>query len=101
LTTPQGEAWAAAGDAACTWDPLSSAGILKALRTGRLAAFVALDAMRGRPDAALRYTTILRSEHAAYLEARAWFYSQERRWRDSLFWRRRAIAAVADAAPTE
>ena len=89
LAVPQGDGWAAAGDAACAWDPLSSAGILKALRTGRLAAFVALDAMQGRGDTALRYTHILRNEHAAYMKARAWFYQQERRWQDAPFWRRR------------
>jgi flavin-dependent dehydrogenase len=94
LATPQGDAWVAAGDAACAWDPLSSAGILKALRTGRLAAFVALDAMQGRPDAAERYTRIVRGEHAAYLEERTRFYSLEGRWRDAPFWRRRAVAAM-------
>jgi flavin-dependent dehydrogenase len=60
-----------------------SAGILKALRTGRLAAFVALDAMQGRLDTTQRYTRILRREHAAYLEERARFYSLEGRWRDT------------------
>jgi flavin-dependent dehydrogenase len=90
LPTPQGDAWVAAGDAACVWDPLSSAGILKALRTGRLAAFVALDAMQGRPDTTMRYTSILRREHAAYLEERRRFYSLEGRWRDGPFWSRRA-----------
>jgi flavin-dependent dehydrogenase len=101
LTAPQGEAWVAAGDAACAWDPLSSAGILKALRTGRLAAFVALDAMKGRPDTALRYTSILRHEHATYLEARAWFYRQETRWQTASFWRRRAVPALTDTTPAE
>ena len=101
LAVPQGDGWAAAGDAACAWDPLSSAGILKALRTGRLAAFVALDAMQGRPDTALRYTRILRNEHAAYMKARAWFYHQERRWQDAPFWRRRAAPAPADVPTTE
>jgi flavin-dependent dehydrogenase len=89
LTMIQGEAWVAAGDAACSWDPLSSAGILKALRTGRLAAFVALDFMDGRPETARRYAGILQREHAAYREARAWFYRQEGRWRDAPFWARR------------
>jgi flavin-dependent dehydrogenase len=98
LVTPQGGAWVAAGDAACTWDPLSSAGILKALRTGRLAAFVALDAMRGRPDTTQRYTRIVRREHAAYLEERTRFYSLEGRWRDAPFWRRRGISTTANEA---
>jgi flavin-dependent dehydrogenase len=89
LTLVQDEAWVAAGDAACCWDPLSSAGILKALRTGRLAAFVALDFLNGRPDTARRYASIVQREHAAYRETRAWFYRQEVRWRDAPFWARR------------
>jgi flavin-dependent dehydrogenase len=97
LVTPQGNAWVAAGDAACAWDPLSSAGILKALRTGRLAAFVALDAIHGRPDTAQRYTSILRREQAAYLQERTRFYGLERRWPYAPFWRRRARPAMADA----
>jgi flavin-dependent dehydrogenase len=101
LPTPQGDAWVAAGDAACVWDPLSSAGILKALRTGRLAAFVALDAMQDRPDTTLRYTSILRHEHAAYLEERSCFYRLEGRWRDAPFWSRRADPAILNATPTE
>jgi flavin-dependent dehydrogenase len=96
LMTPQGDGWIAAGDAACAWDPLSSAGILKALRTGRLAAFVALDAMQGRPDATQRYTSIVRREHAAYLEERTRFYGLEGRWRDAPFWRRRAAPVMAN-----
>ncbi len=98
LVTPQGDAWVAAGDSACAWDPLSSAGILKALRTGRLAAFVALDAMRGRSDRTQQYTRIVRREHAAYLEERTRFYSLEGRWRDAPFWRRRATSAMANDA---
>lgn len=94
LVTPQGDAWVAAGDAACAWDPLSSAGILKALRTGRLAAFVALDAMQGRPDTTQRYARILGREHAAYLEERTRFYSLERRWHDAPFWRRRVAPSA-------
>jgi 2-polyprenyl-6-methoxyphenol hydroxylase-like FAD-dependent oxidoreductase len=95
LVTPQGNDWVAAGDAACAWDPLSSAGILKALRTGRLAAFVALEAMQGRPDTTQRYTRIIRREHAAYLQARTHYYSLEDRWRDAPFWRRRAVPTMA------
>jgi flavin-dependent dehydrogenase len=91
LVRPQGDGWVAAGDAACAWDPLSSAGILKALHTGRLAAFVALDAMQARPDTTQRYTRIVRREHAAYLEECTRYYSLEGRWHDAPFWQRRAV----------
>jgi flavin-dependent dehydrogenase len=89
LSAARGDAWVAAGDAACAWDPLSSAGILKALRTGRLAAFVALDHALGKPDRADRYAALVEREHAEYRTAHAWYHGQEARWRDAPFWARR------------
>jgi flavin-dependent dehydrogenase len=93
LSVVQGNGWAAAGDAACAWDPLSSAGILKALRTARVAAFVALDHARGQPDDAGRYARIIQREHAAYRLTHAWFYGQEERWHTAPFWARRRNGA--------
>ena len=81
-----GEAWLAAGDAACTFDPLSSQGILKALRTGKIASFAALDGLEGRASSLDRYQRLLAAEYSQYLETRAWFYRQEQRWPDSPFW---------------
>jgi len=83
-----GDGWLAAGDAACTFDPLSSQGILKALRTGKIASFVALDALEGRESLA-RYEQLLAAEYTQYLETRAWFYGEEGRWPASPFWARR------------
>jgi flavin-dependent dehydrogenase len=91
LSVMQGDGWAATGDAACAWDPLSAAGILKALRNGRVAGFVARDHGLGRPDDARRYTRLVQREHAEYRFARAWFYGQETRWRSARFWARRCL----------
>jgi flavin-dependent dehydrogenase len=92
-----GDGWVAAGDAACTFDPLSSQGILKALRTGKIASFVALDGLEGQTDRAAsslaRYQQLLAAEYSQYLETRAWFYGQEQRWPESLFWARRQPGA--------
>jgi len=85
-----GEGWLAAGDAACTFDPLSSQGILKALRTGKIASFAAIDGLEDRGASSLaRYEGLLAAEYSQYLETRAWFYGQERRWPESAFWARR------------
>ncbi len=84
-----GDGWLAAGDAACTFDPLSSQGILKALRTGKIASFAVLDGLDGRAESQARYQQLLAAEYSQYLETRAWFYGQERRWPESLFWARR------------
>lgn len=85
-----GDGWLAAGDAACTFDPLSSQGILKALRTGKIASFIALGALEGLDNLAAsslaRYEQLLAAEYRQYLEGRAWFYGQERRWPESPFW---------------
>jgi hypothetical protein len=54
-------------------------------RTGRLAAFVALDSLDGRPDTARRDASILQREHAAYRETHACCYREEVRWRDAPF----------------
>jgi flavin-dependent dehydrogenase len=89
-----GDGWLAAGDAACTFDPLSSQGILKALRTGKIASFAVLDGLDGRAAPALeRYEQLLAAEYGQYLETRAWFYSQEQRWPASPFWARRQRGA--------
>ncbi|HET6843777.1 MAG TPA: FAD-dependent monooxygenase [Candidatus Angelobacter sp.] len=83
-----GDGWAAAGDSATTYDPLSSQGILKALRSGKIASFVALDALEGR-DSSARYEAMINGEYDSYRETKRWFYSQERRWPQAPFWLRR------------
>ena len=83
-----GDGWVAAGDAATTYDPLSSLGILKALRAGKIASFVALDALEGRNSGG-RYEKFVAGEYASYWETKRWFYGQERRWSESPFWQRR------------
>jgi flavin-dependent dehydrogenase len=92
LAPPSGPGWVAAGDAASAFDPLSSQGILKALRSGKLASFVAIDNLEGRPEGLLRYGKLVEGEFEKYLDGRALFYGQERRWPDSPFWSRRHSA---------
>jgi flavin-dependent dehydrogenase len=84
-----GPGWIAAGDAASTFDPLSSQGILKALRSGKLASFVTIDCLEGRPESRQRYEKLIAGEFEQYLAGRAWYYDQEGRWPESPFWSRR------------
>jgi len=60
---------------------------MKALRGGKLASFVAADWLSGRKDSTGRYEAIVSGEYRGYLEAKTWYYGQERRWPDSAFWR--------------
>ena len=84
-----GDGWLAVGDAATCYDPLSSQGILKALRFARLAAYATADALAGDAAAAARYAAWVRNDFEGYLAARSAVYRRERRWPDSPFWRRR------------
>jgi flavin-dependent dehydrogenase len=91
-----GPRWIAVGDAASVWDPLSSAGILKALRTGKLGAFAILDLVCGKADGMAKYRNCVEADYAHYQPHRQQVYRLEQRWRQSPFWRRRA---ESDAAP--
>jgi flavin-dependent dehydrogenase len=85
----------AAGDAAAAFDPLSSQGVLMALRTGKLASFVALDHLLGRADSSPRYDALLRREYEGYQATRRSFYREEQRWPDAPFWARRTRREAA------
>lgn len=85
-----GERWLAAGDAASSFDPLSSQGIHKALDNGLDAA----EAVRavlddGGADALARYSSRVRESFDAHLAQRELFYQREQRWPHSDFWKRR------------
>lgn len=95
---PLGEpGWIAVGDAAMTFDPLSSRGILKGLESGQRGARAALEALGGRTQALPEYCEHLAGQLVAYLRERFLYYGAERRWRDRPFWRRRAEVATARA----
>lgn len=81
LDRPAGDGWAAVGDAALSFDPLSSQGLFNALYTG-LHAGQAL-------QAAPRYVQTLDSVFRAYLHHRLDTYRGEQRWPEEPFWQRR------------
>lgn len=99
LHTVYGDAWLAVGDAASAFDPLSSAGVVKALRSGLLGSFAALDWLRGRHESLQRYSRLVAAEFEDYLKTRTYYYGLERRWPDSNFWLRRH-SSVAVAMPS-
>lgn len=84
-----GERWVAAGDSLFCADPLSSRGIVHALRSGILAAYAASDMIDGRDELArMRYSMIASQGFANYVPALAAHYASAARW-DTLFWQRR------------
>jgi len=97
LDPAAGEDWLAVGDAASVFDPLSSQGIFKALRSGTFAAYAIADRLLRADDSGLgRYRVHVREEFESYLRARERYYRAERRWPASEFWNRRVFAAAAD-----
>lgn len=84
-----GEDWVAVGDASLSFDPLSSQGLFHALASGLWAGRAVEAALGGSADALADYEDLAASVFEAYLEHRAQFYAQERRWPESPFWRRR------------
>jgi flavin-dependent dehydrogenase len=82
--------WLAVGDAAVAYDPLSSQGIVKALRAGIFAAYAIADRLDKADHRGLaRYAHLVRREFASYRRQHAEYCGREQRWPQSRFWSRR------------
>ncbi len=89
LDSPVGDGWIAAGDAALSFDPLSSHGILNALHTGALAGHAVHAHLAGDAAAVAAYARHVHAVYAAYLRHLRAYYGMEQRWADRPFWARR------------
>lgn len=87
--------WLACGDAAMGVDPLSSSGILRALRGGEVAGQAMAHWLQGKPEAAHTYERWLDAEFADYWRERNAYYALETRWPNAPFWQRRLERATA------
>lgn len=90
LTAMSGDSWLAVGDAATSFDPLSSQGMMNALANSIMAAQAILE--RGDGSAFQQYESNLRRAYREYLAHHRDYYALEQRWPESPFWRRRATA---------
>jgi flavin-dependent dehydrogenase len=77
------------GDAASAWDPLSSQGIAKALRSGVAAADTIIEYLSGDPAAMVRYANGSQADFEQYLNTYHHYYRREMRWPEAVFWNRR------------
>jgi flavin-dependent dehydrogenase len=93
-----GPGWVAAGDAAISFDPLSSQGIFNGLYTGLRAGQAVAAALGGDDTAVGGYVDRLAEIHRAYRANLARFYAGEARWPDHPFWRRRRSGPPAEPA---
>jgi len=89
LDRAAGPGWIAVGDAAATIDPLSGAGITRALQSAVRAVDAVGAALAGDPSALGTYAEHAATEFDASLRTGAGYYHSERRWPDSPFWQRR------------
>jgi flavin-dependent dehydrogenase len=87
------ETWLAVGDAASRFDPLSSQGIFKALRSGVFASYAIGDWLTRSDNTGLhRYHRYITNEFDNYCDTRTQYYGQEQRWPTSQFWLRRHVS---------
>lgn len=94
-----GDGWMAVGDAAQAYDPLSSQGIVKALRTASHAGHMIHYALTESSQVAARldsgnayihqYDEQQRQLWQSYLSQRDFYYGIQPRWSDQPFWQRR------------
>lgn len=93
-----GANWLAVGDAAQAYDPLASAGLMKALVHGRAASEAIVAALAGDARPLENYAALLDREWDEYRAGLAAHYGLERRYAYAPFWRRRHAPANQAAA---
>jgi 2-polyprenyl-6-methoxyphenol hydroxylase-like FAD-dependent oxidoreductase len=102
LESAAGADWIAAGDAASRFDPLSSQGITKALRSGVFASYAIGDRLaHGDTRGLRRYENFIRSEFDSYLRTRIAIYRDEQRWPHSGFWNARSSSSPTQTIHNE
>jgi flavin-dependent dehydrogenase len=97
LASAAGPGWLAVGDAAMSFDPLSSQGLFHALYTGLKGGEAAARMLGGDAEAGPAFAARLEPVWEAYQFHRALYYGMERRWPDAPFWRRRLGADAIHA----
>ncbi|RSZ56929.1 hypothetical protein HF313_05335 [Massilia atriviolacea] len=95
---PGNAAWTAAGDAAASFDPVSSLGIGHALSSGIQAGRVAHAFLEQGGGLGEGYRQSLLDHFESYAKTRRALYANERRWPGSGFWQRRLAHDCARAA---
>ncbi len=93
-----GDDWLAIGDAAASYDPISSQGIYKALADGISGGRALADALAGQHvDALADHASWVEQRFAEYATQRAYFYEQEQRWPEAPFWQGRRAAELSES----
>lgn len=91
LIPPLGPAWLAVGDAAVSFDPLSSQGLLTALYLGVQAGAALATHLDGVASTLNSYAAQVDAVYTVYEQRRLEYYGYEQRWAERPFWRRRLL----------
>ncbi|HWM90060.1 MAG TPA: tryptophan 7-halogenase [Thermoanaerobaculia bacterium] len=89
LDTIAGDNWLALGDAAVSYDPLSSYGMASAMGSGFYGGHAIADMLGGRAEARLAYLDVMQKACGTCLDLQREHYAREHRWPDAPFWQRR------------
>lgn len=101
-----GRGWLASGDAAVSYDPLSSYGITSAMGSGYYASCAILESLSGAEDGMQLYADIISESFAGCVTMTVQGYGWERQWPEFDFWKRRhdplwmeELTNLSDASP--
>lgn len=83
-----GEKWIAIGDAALAFDPISSQGIFNAIYTAWKASALIKASFLSQVTTFDAYSNEIKNIENFYKNSEIEFYSQEKRWLDSNFWKK-------------
>jgi flavin-dependent dehydrogenase len=90
--------WLAIGDAALAVDPISGSGVVRALRSALVGADAAVALLSDRSSRVIEtYEAHCDVDCSNYLDERSAYYRIERRWVESLFWKRRVAPGVDES----
>ena len=81
-----GTDWLAIGDAASSYDPITSRGVYKAITHAMLAADQLIKYHLGESQALRDFEVYVKTNYDKYLLERAHYYQIEQRWSNSNFW---------------
>lgn len=88
LSQIAGKNWLTIGDAASSYDPITSRGVYKSMTDALIAADEVVKYLRGELQTLADFDAYVRSNYTAYLPERAHYYSLEQRWPESAFWKK-------------
>ena len=94
-----GQGWLAVGDAAMTYDPIASHGIVISMASARQAALSIEEYLEGNQEALEDYSQLVYWSFQQYSEERQLFYKAEQRFNDSPYWHTKSMRALHTAMP--